>query len=212
MYEFITDPAAIERESMGIIQGLLQLPWNEQEKKIVERMIHTSGDPSLESMIRIHPQAIETGLKALKNGASVITDVEMVRAGIAKERLAKLGGKVQCFLGEPNVPSLAKEWGITRSMAAIRANKEYLKDSIIAIGNAPTALVEVLDLAKNPETRPALIVGIPVGFVGAKESKEILWEKHQDIPSVTVLGNRGGSPLAATTINALIYMAVNRTV
>ncbi|SHN65072.1 precorrin-8X methylmutase [Desulfitobacterium chlororespirans] len=212
MKGFITDPLEIERESMRIIHGYLQQDWTEQELKIVERCIHTSGDPTLESVIRIHPQGIEAGLKALQQGASVITDVEMVRAGIAKKQLTQLGGVAECFLSDPRVADQAAEWGITRSMAALRLNKERLKGAIVAIGNAPTALLEVLELAQDPETRPALVVGIPVGFVGARESKDLLWNEHQELPSITILGNRGGSPLAATCVNALIYLAVNREI
>lgn len=212
MKGFITDPLEIERESMRIIHGYLQQEWTEQELKVVERCIHTSGDPTLESVIRIHPQGIEAGLKALQQGAPVITDVEMVRAGIAKKQLAQLGGVAECFLSDPRVADQAAEWGITRSMAALRLNKERLKGAIVAIGNAPTALLEVLELAQDPETRPALVVGIPVGFVGAKESKDLLWDEHQELPSMTILGNRGGSPLAATCVNALIYLAVNREI
>jgi len=210
MKEFITDPQEIERESMRIIRNHLQLNWNEQELKIVERCIHTSGDPTLEQVIRIHPQAIEVGIKALQQGATIITDVEMVRAGISKKQLTHLGGSVECFLSNEGVAEQAAIWGITRSMAALRLNRERLKGAIVAIGNAPTALIEVLELAKDPETRPALIIGIPVGFVGAKESKDLLWVEHKQIPSITILGHRGGSPLAATCVNALIYMAVNR--
>ncbi|ACL19359.1 precorrin-8X methylmutase /cobalt-precorrin 8 methylmutase [Desulfitobacterium sp. LBE] len=212
MKGFITDPLEIERESMRIIHGYLQQEWTEQELKVVERCIHTSGDPTLESVIRIHPQGIEAGLKALQQGAPVITDVEMVRAGIAKKQLAQLGGVAECFLSDPRVADQAAEWGITRSMAALRLNKERLKGAIVAIGNAPTALLEVLELAQDPETRPALVVGIPVGFVGARESKDLLWDEHQELPSITILGNRGGSPLAATCVNALIYLAVNREI
>ncbi len=210
MNGFITDPIQIERESMRIIHEHLKMPWTGQELKIVERCIHTSGDVSLEPFIRIHPRAIEAGLEALKQGASVITDVEMARAGIAKKQLAELGGHAECFLGDPRIPEKAAEWGLTRTMAALRVNKERLKGAIVAVGNAPTALIEVIELAKDPETRPALIIGIPVGFVGAKESKDLLWEEHQEIPSITILGNRGGSPLAATCVNALIYLAVKR--
>lgn len=209
MNGFITDPIQIERESMEIIHRHLKKSWKEQELKIVERCIHTSGDVELEPFIRIHSQAIEAGLEALRNGARIITDVEMARAGIAKKQLVTLGGTAECFLSDPRIPEKASEWGLTRTMTALRLNKEQLQGAIVAIGNAPTALVEVLELAQNPETRPALIVGVPVGFVGAKESKDLLWE-HQEIPSITVLGNRGGSPLAATCVNALIYMAVKR--
>ncbi|WP_434510215.1 precorrin-8X methylmutase [Desulfitobacterium sp. AusDCA] len=211
MSDFLTDPAQIERDSMSFIHRHLQKTWKKQELKIVERLIHTTGDLELESVIAIHERAVEAGLQALKQGAPVITDVEMVRAGIAKKALADLGGSAECFLGDPRIPEKAAEWGLTRTMTALRLNKERLNGAIVAVGNAPTALVEVLELAQNPEYRPALIVGIPVGFVGAKEAKDLLWQK-QEIPSITVLGTRGGSPLAASAINALIYLAVGRTV
>lgn len=211
MSDFLTDPAQIERDSMAFIHRHLQKTWGKQELKIVERLIHTTGDLELESVIAIHKRAVEAGLQALKQGAPVITDVEMVRAGIAKKALADLGGSAECFLGDPRIPEKAAEWGLTRTMTALRLNKERLKGAIVAVGNAPTALVEILALAQNPEYRPALIVGIPVGFIGAKESKDLLWQK-QEIPSITVLGTRGGSPLAAAAVNALIYLAVGRTV
>ena len=209
MTDFILNPVHIETESMRIIRAGLTRPWLVDEFPVVERLIHTSGDPSLEQVIAIHPQAIACGLKALMEGANVVTDVEMVRAGIAKEKLKSLGGTVQSFLNAPGVPEQAKEWGITRSMTAFRMHPESLRGSIVAIGNAPTALLEVLRLAENPETCPALIIGIPVGFVGAKESKDLLWAR-QSLPSITVLGTRGGSPLAATVVNALIYTALKQ--
>jgi len=209
MTDFILDPGQIETESMRLIRVGLTRPWLEDEFPVVQRLIHTSGEPSLEQAIAIHPQAIACGLKALKEGANVITDVEMVRAGISKEKLKSLGGTVQSFLNAPGVAEQAKEWGITRSMTAIRMHPESLRGSIVAIGNAPTALLEVLRLAENPETCPALIIGIPVGFVGAKESKDLLWAR-QTIPSITILGTRGGSPLAATVVNALIYTALKQ--
>lgn len=207
--DFILDPGQIERESMRIIRDGLTRPWLEADYPVVERIIHTTGDPSLETSIAIHPAAIARGLQALKEGANVITDVEMVRAGISKEKLKSLGGSADCFLNSPGVAEQAKAWGITRSMTAFRMNAHRLKGSIVAIGNAPTALIEVLRLAENPETRPALIVGIPVGFIGAKESKDLLWE-HQEFPSITVLGTRGGSPIAATVVNALIYTVLKQ--
>lgn len=209
MNDFILDPGQIEAESMRHIRAGLIRPWTEADIPVVERIIHTSGDPSLERDIAIHPEGIACGLKALQEGANVITDVEMVRAGISKGKLKSLGGTVECFLNSPEVAEQAKAWGITRSMTAFRLNPERLRGSIVAIGNAPTALIEVLRLAENPETRPALIVGIPVGFIGAKESKDLLWER-QDIPSITVLGTRGGSPLAATVVNALIYTVLRQ--
>lgn len=209
MIDFILDPGQIEKESMRIIHAGLTRSWSDDELPVVERIIHTSGDPSLEPFIAIHSQAIACGLKALKEGANVFTDVEMVRAGISKEKLKSLGGTVVSNLNAPGVAEQAKAWGITRSMTAFRMHPERLRGSIVAIGNAPTALLEVLRLAENPETRPALLIGIPVGFVGAKESKDILWER-QTLPSITVLGTRGGSPLAATVVNALIYTAIKQ--
>lgn len=209
MTSFILDPGQIETESMRIIRSGLTRSWSVDEYPVVERLIHTTGDPSLEQFIAIHPQAVACGLKALQEGANVITDVEMVRAGIAKAKLKSLGGTVENYLNAPGVAEQAKAWGITRSMTAFRLHSERLRGSIVAIGNAPTALLEVLRLAENPETRPALIIGIPVGFVGAKESKDLLWERAE-LPSITVLGTRGGSPLAATVVNALIYTALAR--
>ncbi len=209
MNDFILNPGQIETESMRLIRAGLIRPWTEADIPVVERIIHTSGDPSLERDIAIHPEGIACGLKALREGANVITDVEMVRAGISKEKLKLLGGTVECFLNSPEVAEQAKAWGITRSMTAFRLHPERLRGSIVAIGNAPTALIEVLRLAENPETRPALIIGIPVGFIGAKESKDLLWKRH-DIPSITVLGTRGGSPLAATVVNALIYTVLRQ--
>lgn len=209
MIDFILDPSAIEAKSMSIIREGITRSWTEAEYPVVERMIHTTGDPSIEKVIAIHPLAIAAGLEALKNGANIITDVEMVRAGISKEKLKTLGGTVECYLNAPETAEQAKSWGITRSMTAFRMHQDMLQGAIVAIGNAPTALLEVLRLAVNPETRPALIIGIPVGFVGAKESKDLLWE-HQEIPSITVLGTRGGSPLAATSVNALIYSVIKQ--
>lgn len=206
---FITIPSAIEAESMHFIRSQLQHKWPEESLPVVERLIHTSGDPTLENVIAIHPLVLQAGKEALKKGALVITDVEMVRAGVSKANLKRLGGNVECFLNDPRVPEKSKEWGLTRTMTAFRLNAERLNGAIIAIGNAPTALIEVLNLCEDRAICPALIIGMPVGFVGAKESKELLWKK-QDIPSITIHGTRGGSPLAAATVNALIYSLIKR--
>ena len=200
----VTNPLAIENESMRIIRAQLKLQWPREQLPVVERLIHTSGDLSLENSIAIHPDAIAAGWQALARGANVITDVEMVRAGISKQSLHHLGGEVLCYLSDPAVPEKAQEWGLTRTMSAFRLHAPELAGAIVAIGNAPTALAEVLRLAEDPRFRPALIIGIPVGFVGAAESKELLWSK-QDMPSITVQGNRGGSPLAAASVNAILY-------
>ena len=202
----ITDPKHIERESMRIIRSQLKRTWSEDELLVVERLIHTSGDVNLEEFILIHPEAIKAGVQALRRGVKVITDVEMALTGISKIGLQAFGATAACYLNDPEVPEKATAWGLTRAMTAMRLHAHELAGSIVAVGNAPTALREVLRLAEDPAQRPALIIGVPVGFVGAAESKEELWEK-QDIPSITIRGTRGGSPLAATTINALLMVA-----
>ncbi len=205
---FITNPQVIEAESMRLIRAQLRQQWPVEQLPLVERLIHTSGDLSLESSIAIHPGAVAAGMEALERGANVITDVEMVRAGISKQNLRRLGGEALCFLDDPQVLEKAREWSLTRTMTAFRLHARELAGAIVAIGNAPTALAEVLGLADDPQSRPALIIGIPVGFVGAAESKEFLWAQ-QNLPSITVRGTRGGSPLAAASVNALIYAYLN---
>ena len=134
----------------------------------------------------------------------------MVRTGINKKALANLGGKVFCQVSDPEVAEYAKKEGITRSMAAMRMFGKDLNGSIVAIGNAPTALFEVLRMIEEENIQPALIVGIPVGFVGAAESKDELIQRST-VPYVTVVGNKGGSPIAASVINAMLYLLVQRT-
>lgn len=204
--QYITDPMTIETRSMEIIAPYLaDKSLSEQEIKVVSRIIHAAGDPDYGNVVVIHPEAIEAGCKALQNGASIYTDVEMVRTGINRRRLAELGGQVQCLIADEAVARIAKEQGITRSMAAIRTFGEQLDGAIVAIGNAPTALFALLELMEQTSIRPALIIGVPVGFVGASESKELLAEKSP-VPYITVKGNKGGSPIAAATTNAIMYM------
>lgn len=203
--DFMKEPRGIEEKSMEIIApSIAEYGWTEGEKKIASRLIHASGDVEYAKIIRIHPQALEAGIAALKDGKDIFCDVEMVRTGINKKTLKELGGEVHCRVSDPTVAALAKEQGITRSMAAMRSFGKKLDGAIIAIGNAPTALFEVLKMCTEDHIRPALIVGIPVGFVGAAESKDFLMETSP-IPYITVQGNKGGSPIAAASINALLY-------
>jgi precorrin-8X/cobalt-precorrin-8 methylmutase len=207
---FLLRPQAIETKSMEIIEEFLtDGQWTPEEKQVVKRIIHTSGDPDFANIIRFHSGALEAGITALRKGANIITDVEMARSGVNKKNLAKAGGSVNCFLNDSKVPERAKEWGITRSMTALRLHQEEIWGNIVAIGNAPTALIEVLRLSRDQQKAPALIVGCPVGFVGAAESKELL-ANQQEIPYITVAGNKGGSSIAAAIINALIYLSVDR--
>ena len=208
--DFIKQPMDIENKSMEIIAPhLAGLNLNEAETKVYSRMIHASGDVDYAQVIRLHPKAIEATQEALKRGADVYTEVEMVRTGINKKAFGRYGGKIECRVADPEIAEIAKREGITRSMAAMRAFGKDLAGSIVAIGNAPTALFEVLRLAKEENILPAVVIGIPVGFVGAADSKKLLAENTL-VPYVTVEGTKGGSPIAASVVNAIMYLLDNR--
>jgi precorrin-8X/cobalt-precorrin-8 methylmutase len=203
---FITQPMAIEKRSMEIIAPYLtDMNLSPEAVKVFSRIIHAAGDPAYAEIIDIHPEAIRAGCQALYSGCHIYTDVEMVRTGINHRRLAEFGGEVHCLIADAEVAAVAKQQGITRSMAAMRAFGSRLDGAVVAIGNAPTALFEVLELIQHSGIRPALIVGVPVGFVGAAESKALLAETSP-VPYITVKGTKGGSPIAAATVNALLYM------
>ena len=207
--DFIKEPMAIENRSMELIAPHLEgLDLDERATKLYSRLIHASGDVGYAPITRVHPEAIERAIEALKAGAHIYTDVEMVRTGINKKKLASFGGEVHCLVADPDVAVRAKELGITRAMVAMRQFGKALNGSIVAIGNAPTALFEVLRLVREEGIRPSCIVGIPVGFVGAAESKAAL-AAHGIVPYITVEGTKGGSPIAAAAINALMYLIDN---
>jgi precorrin-8X methylmutase len=207
--DFIKEPMTIENRSMELIAPHLEgLDLDERATKLYSRLIHASGDVGYAPITRVHPEAIDRAIEALKAGAHIYTDVEMVRTGINKKKLASFGGEVHCLVADSDVAVQAKELGITRSMVAMRKFGKALDGSIVAIGNAPTALFEVLRLVREEGIRPACIVGIPVGFVGAAESKAELAE-NGIVPYITVEGTKGGSPIAAAAINALMYIIDN---
>ena len=207
---YIMEPQAIETKSMEIIGAYLTgMNLNEQAVKVYSRIIHASGDPDYAKIISIHSDALAVGLQALKQGKPIYCDVEMVRTGINKRKLAEFGGEVHCLIADPSIAEQAKQAGITRSMAAMRAFADKLDGAILAIGNAPTALFEVIKIMQESNVRPALIVGVPVGFVGAAESKECL-AQQSPVPYITVHGNKGGSPIAAAIINAMLYILSNK--
>ena len=207
--DFIKEPMTIENRSMELIAPhLAELHLDERETKLYSRLIHASGDVGYAPITRVHPQAIDAAIAALKRGVDIYTDVEMVRTGINKKKLASFGGTVHCLVADPDVAARAKAEGITRSMVAMRTFGKDMDGSIVAIGNAPTALFEVLRLVREEGIRPACIVGIPVGFVGAAESKEEL-AANDIVPYITVEGSKGGSPIAAAAVNALMYMIDN---
>jgi precorrin-8X/cobalt-precorrin-8 methylmutase len=200
--EYIIKPQEIEEKSMEIISrliGQLEIPLAEQA--IVKRIVHTTGDPEYAKLVKIHPRATEAAFAAMKAGRDIFTDVRMVLTGINKKKLAVYGGTVHCAIDDLIVADAAAVSGETRAITAMKHFGEKLHGSMVAIGNAPTALFQLLKMV-DYGIKPALIVGTPVGFVGAKESKELL--VTYDIPFVTVTGYKGGSAVAAAAINALL--------
>ncbi len=207
--DFIKQPMEIENKSMEIIAPYLkELYLDEEETRVYSRIIHAAGDVEYAPLIRIHPQAIAAMQQALTAGCNIYTDVEMVRTGINKRKLAQFGGEVKCLIADAAVAAMAREHKITRSMAAMRTFGHAMDGAVVAIGNAPTALYEVLRLAAEEGVRPAAIIGIPVGFVGAADSKVQL-AANRDIPYITVAGTKGGSPIAAAAVNAIMYLLDN---
>jgi precorrin-8X/cobalt-precorrin-8 methylmutase len=193
----------IESTSFKIIRDLLpDLSSNERELAVLLRIVHTTGDPGITEHVKIHPRAIESGLEAIRGGAPIIVDVKMVAVGINPILARKYGCQVKCGIDDPDVFEVARARRSTRSAAAMLAFKDQLDGSIVAIGNAPTALFAVLDLVESAGARPALIVGTPVGFVGAAEAKAELTKRH--VPFITIEGTRGGSAIAAAIVNALL--------
>ncbi|MBZ4688195.1 MAG: precorrin-8X/cobalt-precorrin-8 methylmutase [Clostridia bacterium] len=204
MENIIWEPRKIEEKSMEIIeQSIDKLPLHQLEKAVVKRIVHTTGDFEIAPYVKFSPGAAEKGAEAIKKGASVYTDVNMLAAGISKKALEKYGGGVYCSIASEEVIKMAKETGKTRASTAMRLWGEKLDGQVVAIGNAPTALFELLKMVEEGVAFPALVVGTPVGFVGAAESKEALMAS--DIPYVSIPGTRGGSTIAAAAVNAILY-------
>jgi precorrin-8X/cobalt-precorrin-8 methylmutase len=202
---FIRDPKEIETRSFEIIaEELGETNWSEEEAKIIMRVIHTTADLEFADLVEIGPGAIAAGIKAIKAGSNIITDTQMALAGINKRVLDRFGGEVKCFTGMEIVRQEAKRLGITRSMMAMRLAARERNKQIFVIGNAPTALFELKRLIEEKQSRPDLIIGVPVGFVGAAESKESI--RGLGIPYIITRGRKGGSNIAACIVNALLYM------
>ncbi|MBI5519580.1 MAG: precorrin-8X methylmutase [Desulfovibrio sp.] len=199
----------IEAESMRIIEAECPepRPYQGDEWLVVRRMIHTTADFDMLNLVRFHPRAVEAGLAALSRGCILFTDTEMARAGIPDRRMDALSCSVRCLMRDPEVMTISKERGITRARAAMDFAVERLKPEIYVIGNAPTALLRLLEHVEAGRARPALIVGMPVGFVNAAESKALLMAQHA-VPYIAVEGRKGGSALAASAVNALAEIAL----
>lgn len=207
-FQYMKNPMGIEKRSFEIIES----EWGERNfdpstALVVKRVIHTTADFEYADLLDFHPNAISAGIEALRRGCDIYADTNMVMAGINKKKLAQLGGKAYHHVHEPEVATQAKERGITRSMVAIEKACDDRNTEIFAIGNAPTALFTLIEQIKAGRLKPALVVGVPVGFVGAEESKEAL--RALDIPYIVVRGRKGGSPVAATILNALLYQIDN---
>jgi len=203
-----TSPEDIEQQSMEIAEKFLPPSPNmsEEERLVVKRVVHASGDPEVVSLIKFSPSAISSGLSAIAKGSPIFTDVQMVAAGINRHLAEACGCFVSCAMDETKGLKPAKEPNITRAAVTMRHLGTRLNGAIVAIGNAPTALMALLDLVDTKEIKPALVVGMPVGFVQAKESKDELVKR--DVPHITVVGTRGGSAMAVATVNALLKIAV----
>lgn len=205
---YITKPMEIERKSFEIIEdGMSPHNFTERELLIVKRTIHTTGDFDYQNIVKFKNDAVEEGVKVLGSGCRIVTDTKMAFSGINKRILEKTGGSINCYIDKDDVFKISKEKGITRSMASMDLAAEEGVD-IFVIGNAPTALFRIGELINSGCVKPKLIVGVPVGFVGAAESKEYIREFN--IPTITTVGTKGGSNVAASIINALMYMTVDR--
>ncbi len=203
-FDYVVDPVAIEQESFRQIRSLTSLEdFSEAEQQVVMRVVHSVGIPAVASQVRFSRSACESGCNALTNEAPILCDVEMVKQGITKRMISQ---PPLCFLNDEATVLNARETGETRSMAALKAWVPHLEGSVVVIGNAPTALFRLLEMLEQGAPKPALIIGMPVGFVGARESKDALWQHHQrlGVECITLLGREGGSAVSSASCNALL--------
>jgi precorrin-8X/cobalt-precorrin-8 methylmutase len=204
-------PEAIEEESFRIIGAEAgDHGWPRAEWQIVRRAIHTSADFEYVRSMVFADDVVKKAVSALRGGVGIVTDTNMALAGISKPRLMTLECPFSCHIADPDVAVLAKAEGITRSIAAMRKAVADRNNRIFVIGNAPTALFELLRLVETGAARPLLIIGLPVGFVGAEESKNALASGSHNIPFITNIGRKGGSNVAAAVVNALAILAATQ--
>ena len=206
MEDYIKDPHKIEKKSFEMIREATDLlGFTEIQQQVVMRLVHTSGNPDIAQHVRISANAINVGVEALNQNQAILCDVEMVKQGLTKRFLTQ---QPLCFLNHEDTPKIASASGETRTMSALELWTPYLQDSIVIIGNAPTALFRLMEMLEAGSVKPALIIGMPVGFVGAPESKDYLWNHHQNlgIECITLKGRVGGSALAAGAFNTLVRL------
>ncbi len=199
------NPKKIETKSMELIEKEIgKLKCTKAERKTIKRVVHATATPELAKKVSFSPAAIKKAISLIQDGADIITDVNMLKAGINERKLAEYGGKLRCYIRDEEVIKNAKKTDLTRSIMAARKAAKLKGKKIFAIGNAPTALFELLRLKREENINIDFIVGTPVGFVGAKESKKELMQS--DISHISLKGRKGGSAVAASIVNSILYM------
>ena len=197
-------PMDIEKRSFAIITELLgDTKLDPENELVIKRVIHTSADFDYVQNLVFSEHAVAKGIEALRGGCDIVTDTQMARAGINKTILSKLGGQVHCFMSDPDVALEAKERGVTRAIVSMERAAKLPKPCIFAIGNAPTALISLHEQIQAGKLNPALIIGVPVGFVNVVESKELIIGSA--VPHIVARGRKGGSNVAAAICNAMLY-------
>ena len=200
----IMKPMDIEKRSFEIITELLgERKLDPENELVIKRVIHTTADFDYADNLVFSQHAVRVGIEALRSGCDVVTDTQMARSGINKTVLEKLGGQVHCYMSDPDVAAEAKARGITRATVSMEKAARADKPLIFAIGNAPTALIRLRELAAEGKVKPALVIGVPVGFVNVVESKEEIIASG--LPHIVARGRKGGSNVAAAIVNALLY-------
>ena len=199
----ITDPAAIEARSMEIIESELKVEIPPENKAVVKRVIHATADFDYAENLAFSPHAVEKALDALRRGCRIVTDTQMAKSGINKAAAGKLGCEIDCFMSDPDVAEEAKARGCTRAQVSMEKAARLGGSVIFVIGNAPTALLTLRSLIDEGKVSPALVIGVPVGFVNILEAKDAILSSS--VPHIVAKGRKGGSNVAAAVVNALMY-------
>jgi precorrin-8X methylmutase (EC 5.4.1.2) len=199
-------PQDIEKRSFAIISKELEekgIVLPKEQELVTKRAIHTSADFDYAKTMTYSAHAVGIAKKLIQNGADIVTDTNMALAGVNKKELAKYGGEAHCFMAEEEVAKIAKERGVTRAAVSMEKAAQIEKPVIFAIGNAPTALIELYEMIQSGKYRPAFIIGVPVGFVNVEAAKDLIL--NTDVPYIINRGRKGGSNIAAAICNALLY-------
>jgi Precorrin isomerase len=201
----ILNPADIETRSFEIItEELGHLSLSDEHAAIVKRVIHTTADFEYGRITEIHPDAVQSALRALRDGCDIYCDTRMIEAGVNKIRLKAMNCSIYTYIDHEEVRAESTKTGITRSILGINKSADNDRTQIYVIGNAPTALVRIAELIRENKISPALVIGVPVGFVGAAESKEFI--KSTGVPYIVTNGRKGGSTVAVSILNAILYL------